>query len=94
MRPSFSNSDLPSRSSSRRICMETADCVRNTCPAARVKLPVSAMATKGLELVEVEGRGHERPSIIKIDGKIKRNIRSTNQCGNEKRSSSAAAHTP
>jgi hypothetical protein len=46
VRPSFSNSGLPSRSSRRRICIDTADCVRCTSSAALVKLPVSAIMMK------------------------------------------------
>jgi len=45
VRPSFSNSGLPMRSSSRRICIDTADWVRWTSSAARVNDPVSAIAT-------------------------------------------------
>ncbi|MNT49910.1 hypothetical protein D3C72_1867900 [compost metagenome] len=45
-RPSFMNNGLPMRSSRRRICMDTADCVLKTRSAALVKLPVSAIATK------------------------------------------------
>ena len=45
-RPSRANSARPSSSSSRLICMLTADWVRWTRCAAAVKLPVSAMATK------------------------------------------------
>ena len=37
---------LPRRSSSRFICIDTADCVLFTTSAALVKLPVSAMAMK------------------------------------------------
>ncbi len=42
-RPSRSKIGLPMRSSSRRICIDTADWVLNTASAARVKLPVSTM---------------------------------------------------
>ena len=44
----FSRSKIafPIRSSSRFICMDTADCVLCTISAARVNEPVSAMATK------------------------------------------------
>ena len=45
-RPSRAKIARSSRSSSRFICIETADWVLFTTSAARVKLPVSAMAMK------------------------------------------------
>ena len=45
-RPARANTDLSRRSSSRFICIDTADCVLFTTSAALVKLPVSAMAMK------------------------------------------------
>ena len=68
MRPSFSNSGLPIRSSSRRICIDTADCVRCTSSAARVKLPVSAIATKVCNWSRSSG-AFIGQSIIDVDAK-------------------------
>ena len=48
LRPLRSNSSFPRRSSKRRICIDTADCVLKTSSAARVKLPVSTTAMKVL----------------------------------------------
>ena len=45
-RPSLAKSGRPTCSSSFFICMETADGVRKTARAARLKLPVSAIATR------------------------------------------------
>ena len=55
-RASRMNTGRPSNSSSRLICIETADGVRNTALAAVVKLPALAIATKVRKRCEIEQR--------------------------------------